>query len=90
MRETKHELKTEQDAFQLVWAGIKTWELRKDDRAFRPGDEIVLQEFIDGEYTDREISGFITFVSPPQWVAYGLQPGHVVFSFDVRCTLDNS
>jgi ASC-1-like (ASCH) protein len=40
-----HCLKTWPEYFELVLAGIKTFELRKNDREFKLGDTLLLQEF---------------------------------------------
>ena len=40
-----HELKTWPEYFKDVAAGIKTFELRKNDRDFQVGDELVLKEY---------------------------------------------
>lgn len=45
MRETKHFLKTWPKLFDAMIAGAKTFEYRKNDRDFRLGDLLVLQEY---------------------------------------------
>lgn len=40
-----HSLKSSHEHFQNVWAGIKTFEIRKNDRHFKEGDFLVLQEW---------------------------------------------
>lgn len=78
VRKVKHELKTWPEYFQAVWCGDKNFEIRKDDRRFKERDEVVLQEFdpANGEYTGREIEGFIRYIT-----TYEQKPGMVVFSF---------
>lgn len=39
-----HKLKTDAGPFAQVWAGLKTFEVRKFDRDFRLGDELLLME----------------------------------------------
>lgn len=50
-----HELKTMPEFFQHLWEGRKKFEIRKDDRGFRAGDTLRLQEYLlsDQKYTKR-------------------------------------
>jgi Domain of unknown function (DUF3850) len=45
MVEMRHELKTVQPFFEMVWSGEKTFEVRFDDRNFKVGDRLALLEF---------------------------------------------
>jgi hypothetical protein len=49
-----HELKTWPTPFQAVADGRKEFELRKDDRGFEIGDEVLLREFTPADYWDPE------------------------------------
>lgn len=40
-----HNLKTSPGYFEQVWQGLKTFEIRRDDRGFQRGDVVVLEEF---------------------------------------------
>lgn len=40
-----HELKTIPEYFQMVWDDKKNFEVRKNDRDFKVGDELHLREF---------------------------------------------
>ena len=40
-----HELKTWQPYFEQVKSGLKTFELRENDRDFKIGDELLLKEY---------------------------------------------
>jgi hypothetical protein len=40
-----HELKCWPGPFRAIWQGDKTFEIRKDDRGFAVGDELVLRFF---------------------------------------------
>lgn len=50
-----HELKTSTGFFGDVLSGKKKFEVRKNDRDFRPGDLLALNEIEDGRYTGRSL-----------------------------------
>lgn len=50
--ETVHKLKIKPKYFNDVCFNHKNFELRKDDRGYKVGDRIVLEEW-DGDYTGR-------------------------------------
>jgi hypothetical protein len=55
-----HELKLNSEYFPLVREGIKTFEIRKNDRDFRVGDILRLREWINSnENGDYDSGGFI-------------------------------
>lgn len=61
-----HRIKSWPEYFEPVAARIKTFEKRENDRGYRPGDTIVLEEWDPNvkKYTGRDISfeaGFILF-----------------------------
>ena len=55
-----HELKTDGPVFQALKDGIKTFEIRKDDRGFKVGDELWLREtlYIGEEMKAHHDGGF--------------------------------
>lgn len=57
-----HELKILPQYFKEVVNGNKTFEVRKNDRSFKKGDLLVLQEFDGKEYTGLETRKEITYV----------------------------
>jgi hypothetical protein len=59
-----HELKIWPQYFQPLIEGVKRFELRKADREYRVGDELLLREFVDGagEYTGRSAECRITYI----------------------------
>jgi hypothetical protein len=61
---TTHELKSWPDYFEPLAAGIKTFELRRNDRNFQVGDILVLREYDDRKrvYTGRECRKRITYM----------------------------
>lgn len=57
-----HEVKILPEYFDAVDKGVKTWELRYDDRGYAVGDLLILKEWQDGEYTGRRLTFKITYV----------------------------
>lgn len=57
-----HNLKTWPVYFQAVWDGVKTAEIRKDDRGFAVGDSLLLEEWEAGVYTGRRLSATISHI----------------------------
>lgn len=84
-----HKLKCRLPYFKAAWAGVKSFEIRKNDRNFELNDEIVLQEYNHyltegmGAYTGREIHGFITYITDFEQVE-----GYVVFSYSESYRID--
>lgn len=86
---TTHFLKCDLDAFQAVHDGVKTYELRFNDRAFAVGDVLRLKEtrFAGAEmridkplrYTGREAVRCVSHVLS----GYGLVNGWVILSFEM-------
>jgi len=61
-----HELKIWPQYFDAVRSGLKTFEIRRDDRNFAVGDRLVLEEW-DPEteqYTGRALMTIITYKLP--------------------------
>lgn len=75
---TTHELKIYKEYFEAVLNKSKTFEIRKNDRNYRVGDRIVLNELQDDKktYTGRYFKGVITYITD-----YAQRDGYVVFSF---------
>lgn len=91
-----HELKTDPQVFEASFSGNKPWEIRFNDRAFEPGDTVLLRQTLfcgarmaDGApliYTGRAIVGKITYIH--QGPEYGLPPGWCIFSVDKSYHID--
>ncbi|WP_432263508.1 DUF3850 domain-containing protein [Cupriavidus sp. TMH.W2] len=83
---SEHELKTDTPAFEAILDGQKTFELRKDDRGYRVGDQLRLRETKHSgeameagaplEYSGREVIKAVSHVQR----GYGLLPGWVCLS----------
>jgi len=61
--------------FDAVEKGIKTFELRKNDRDFQVGDYLMLNEWKQG-YTGRKLTRKITYIL--HGGSYGLRKGYVI------------
>ena len=76
-----HELKTWSYYFNLVKSGEKPFELRKNDRGFLAGHELLLREF-DREtqiYTGQTLRRKITCViEGSEAESFGLKPGYCI------------
>jgi len=74
-----HALKTWPQYFNQVVSGDKTFELRKNDRDFKAGDIVLLQEYnADSEkYTGNEWTGIITYILSDA-EPLGLKCGYVI------------
>lgn len=83
-----HELKTDPAVFQAVLDGVKTYEIRRNDRGFAVGDALVLRETRHSggmmalgaplEYTGRELTRCISHMLTGP--AYGLEAGWSILS----------
>lgn len=77
-RQMTHELKILPLYFQLVRSGAKTFEVRKNDRDFHAGDELILREW-DGDYTGRRIHRWVGYVYHGTG-EYGLSNGYCILA----------
>lgn len=59
-----HALKTWPDYYAAIVKGEKTFDLRKEDRPFKVGDTVLLQEFNhkEGSFTGAETSMKISYI----------------------------
>lgn len=83
-----HELKTDPEVFQAVLDGLKTYEIRKNDRGFAVGDTLVLRETTHSgaaiaagaplEYTGRQYATSVTHMLTGP--IYGLEAGWSILS----------
>jgi hypothetical protein len=80
----KHELKTWPEPFRAVVGGVKRYEIRKQDRDFRVGDELMLREWDPGsrDYTGSFTTVTVTYMTPGG--AWGLPSDMCVMSLGFR------
>lgn len=73
-----HQLKILPEYFEAVQKGIKNFEIRINDRGFKVGDKLLLQEWHDGKYTGREITRNVDYILSG---CAGLTDGFVIISW---------
>jgi len=80
-----HNVKSWVEYFAMVVAGVKTFELRKNDRDYKVGDIVELEEFRPhvGTYTGRKQKIEITYLidGSDNVGMDGLRRGFCIFSF---------
>lgn len=77
-----HQLKINTEFFDQVVSGMKTFEIRLNDRNYEVGDTFDLQEWDGMEFTNRSASGKINYIFTDY--EFGLQPNWCVFSFTIN------
>jgi hypothetical protein len=82
-----HQVKSWPEYFKPISMGVKTFDLRKDDRGYQVGDDIQFEEFsnITGEHTGKVATRRISYILRE---FAGLMPGYCILgitnSGDVR------
>ena len=76
-----HELKLETKYFDDIVSGRKTFELRKNDRDYKVGDLLFLNEIAIGEYTCMAIERSITYILK-DCPEFGLMDGYVILGIN--------
>lgn len=84
MEMTTHELKTTNPYFHEVWCGWKNFEIRKDDRGFKAGDLLILQEYNTEteSYTGRSIICSVDYIIARDTFV-GLQDSYCAMGIEV-------
>ncbi|HDT9988736.1 TPA: DUF3850 domain-containing protein [Listeria monocytogenes] len=60
---TVHKLKILPEFFEKKRTLVKAFEIRKNDRNFMVGDTLILQEYVNGEYTGREYWEDVVYIT---------------------------
>jgi len=83
---SSHELKTWPDYWLSLETGAKTFEIRRNDRSFQPGDDLLLREWDPSaaEYTGRWLWRRVTYVLRDA-ERFGLRDGFVVLGLARVC-----
>ncbi len=77
-----HELKTWPEYFEQVYNGTKTFEVRRDDRGFKIGDQLRLREYdqVTKSYSGRQcLRNIVCIVVGGQ---FGIEKGNVVMGLE--------
>ena len=79
-----HKIKSDSPSFQAIVDGDKTFEARLNDRDYRLGDYLLLQEWYPStqEYSGRGVVKRVTYIL--RGGQYGVEDGYVVMSLDPR------
>jgi hypothetical protein len=76
-----HTLKTETEFFDAILTGLKSFEVRKNDRDYQVGDTLILVEVSYGnEPTGLKIARRITYIL--HGGQYGIDPAYCVLGLD--------
>ena len=76
-----HELKILPEYFKEVANHNKRFELRRDDRDYKVGDYVMLNEFENGSYTGRKAGVFRIAYILRNCPEYGLMDGYCIFGW---------
>lgn len=57
-----HDLKIQPKYFMDIESGVKSFEIRFNDRDFAVGDILILKEYLNGEYTGRSLWREVCYV----------------------------
>lgn len=78
-----HLLKISPEYFMAVYQGKKKFEVRVNDRDYREGDELILQEYLqqNKRYTGRLFSVTVTYQL--EGGQFGILPGYVVLGIEL-------
>lgn len=80
MKHTIHNLKILPEYFKAVKSGKKTFEVRENDRGFKTGDYLILQEItpLSGVLTGRNIKVKVIYILAGG--SYGIAENYVIMS----------
>lgn len=74
-----HALKTLPQFFEASAEGIKSFEVRKNDRPYQPGDYVALNEWNGEQYTGRcTLHKILYILSDPEYC----KPGYVILGLE--------
>lgn len=74
-----HELKILPEYYAKVESGVKTFEIRINDRDYHKGDTLILREWDHGKYSGRELRKCVNYIYYGDGT-YGIPEGVVVMN----------
>jgi hypothetical protein len=77
-----HDLKVWSSYFESLLDGTKNFEVRFNDRGFKSGHYLRLREWLNNEYTGRELTKRVTYVL--QGGLFGLEAGYVALALAAK------
>jgi hypothetical protein len=77
-----HDLKVWSSYFESLLDGTKNFEVRFNDRGFKSGHYLRLREWLNNEFTGRELTKRVTYVL--QGGLFGLEAGYVALALAVK------
>ena len=72
-----HRIKIHPEFYQAVIEDRKPFEIRLNDRDYKVNDDVILNEYANGEYTGRFCAVTITEIFDVSFI----MPGYVAFTF---------
>lgn len=82
---SEHVLKTIDRYWDAIADGTKTFEVRKNDRAFQKGDTLILQRWEDGKFGMHRSTPFQTLSMKITYMLqggqFGIEPAYCVLGF---------
>ena len=75
---TKHILKLQEEFYDAVLNGVKTFEVRKADRDYKVGDTLILSCYKGGECLQKSCRRYITYILRHEDFPDGVPEGYVI------------
>ena len=77
-----HQIRLAKSYFDDVANGIKTFELRRNDRGYKKGDILEMMEFADGKNTGRTVRVLVTYILEDYT---GIEDGYCIMATKLIC-----
>jgi len=73
-----HHLKILPEYFNAVRLGVKTFEIRKNDRDYKVGDSLLLKEYDNNAFTGNVVKAIVTYITD-----YAQKDDYVVMAIEL-------